>query len=105
MPYGISKHLFDQIISTIAGNQHVESAILFGSRAKGNFKPGSDVDIVLKGEELKLKDVLDLQNQLDDQNQPYLFDIIIFQDITEPALVDHIERCGVYIYRKSVASI
>jgi uncharacterized protein len=100
MPYGLSDILFGQILSTLASNQKVESAILFGSRAKGTFKPGSDVDIVLKGPELTVKDIFFFQNQLDDIDQPYSFDFILFHTITEPALINHIKRTGIAIYRR-----
>ena len=101
MPYGLNDTNFGQILSVLAMNQQVESAILFGSRAKGTYKPGSDVDIALKGPELKLKDILALQNLLDDFDQPYIFDLILYHTITEPALISHIEKTGIEIFRRT----
>ena len=101
MPYGLNDTNFGQILSVLAMNQQVESAILFGSRAKGTFKPGSDVDIALKGPALKLKDILALQNLLDDFDQPYIFDLILYHTITEPSLISHIERTGIEIFRRT----
>jgi len=101
MPFGISDLHFNQIISVLDQNQYVISAMLFGSRAKGNFKPGSDVDIALIGAELTLKDVFNLQNQLDDYDQPYIFDLILYDSITEPALISHIHRVGIEIYHRT----
>jgi uncharacterized protein len=100
MPFGLSDIYFSQILSTFTMNQHVERAILFGSRAKGTYRPGSDVDIALEGPDLNLKDILLLQNQLDDFDQPYLFDLILFHTITEPALISHIEKTGIEIFRR-----
>jgi len=100
MPFGISESLFDQIVSLFEQNPHVIKAILFGSRAKGNYKPGSDVDIAISGKDLTLQDILSLQNHLDDLDQPYIFDIILFDSITEPALINHIERAGIEIYHR-----
>lgn len=50
--YGLSKETIDMIISKICENKKVEKIILFGSRAKGNFKKGSDVDIAVFSENL-----------------------------------------------------
>ena len=55
----------------------VEEAILYGSRAKGNFKPGSDIDIVLRGEKLNLHVLNKISLDLDDLFLPYTFDISI----------------------------
>jgi uncharacterized protein len=100
MPYGLNIQLFEQLLTFLEKNPVIESATLFGSRAKGNFKPGSDVDIAIKGKGLSLKDVFLIQNQLDDLDQQYLFDIIIYENISEPALVEHIDRAGIEIYKK-----
>jgi hypothetical protein len=52
--------------------------ILYGSRAKGNYKDGSDIDITLIGKNLKLKTVYETQEALEELNLPYIFDISIF---------------------------
>jgi uncharacterized protein len=104
MPYGINDTSYSQLLSLFEQNKKVESAILFGSRVKGNFRPGSDVDIVLKGEGLTLKDIIEIQNKLDDFDQPYIFDLILYHYITEPALISHIHRVGVEIFNSRVVS-
>ena len=47
--YGLLDPEFDEIVRTISFRDTVESALIFGSRAKGNYRSGSDVDIALKG--------------------------------------------------------
>jgi predicted nucleotidyltransferase len=101
MPFGISDEVFSEIIQIFKEHEHIEKAILFGSRAKGTYKPGSDIDIALNGQELNLKDVLSMQNRLDDLDQPYFFDLVILNSITEDGLKQHIERVGVEIYSKA----
>ncbi|MCD8274965.1 MAG: nucleotidyltransferase domain-containing protein [Alistipes sp.] len=75
--------------------------ILYGSRAKGNYKPFSDVDIVLIGDELTQQDLNRIVLEVDDLLLPYQFDIAIFQNLTNPELIDHIRRRGIVIYDKS----
>lgn len=100
-PFGINDELFVEIIQIFKEHEHIEKAILFGSRAKGTHKPGSDIDIALNGENLNLKDILSMQNRLDDLDQPYFFDLVIMSSITEDGLKQHIERVGVEIYSKA----
>ena len=78
----------------------VESAILFGSRAKGDFKNASDIDIAVKGTQVDLNCILDLHNDFDDLMLPYKFDLVNFNHIDEPDLIDHINRIGFEIYSK-----
>ena len=61
---------------------NIEKAIIFGSRAKGNFKNGSDVDLALKGNQLKLEIVHEVSLLLNEEtNMPYQFDVLSYFDI------------------------
>ncbi len=77
----------------------LEKVILFGSRAMGNHKQGSDVDLAVKGilnqdTVFKIKDLLEESTTL-----PYFFDVVDYQTIKNPALKNHINKDGVEIYR------
>ena len=100
MPYGLEKNDVELIINVLETNNKVSKALLFGSRAKGNFEPGSDIDIAIKGAELKLNDVIDLRIAFDELLLPYKFDIVIYNRISEPDLLDHIKRVGIELYTK-----
>ncbi len=98
--YGISQSDIQEIISAIVQNDKITKIILFGSRAKGNFKAGSDIDLALVGLDLKLNDILDATIEIEKLNLPYKFDLIIYNRITESALIEHIERKGIILYNK-----
>ncbi|MCD4698047.1 MAG: nucleotidyltransferase domain-containing protein [Bacteroidales bacterium] len=98
--YGLSGSDINNIISVLKNNRKINEIILFGSRAKGNFSGGSDIDIALKGDNLKLNDVIDASIEIDNLFLPYKFDLIIFNRIKEPALIDHINRVGKVIYER-----
>ena len=66
----------------------------------GNYKPGSDIDITIKGENLNLDVINKIDLVLDDLLLPYTFDISIFTQINNPSLVDHINRVGIVFYKK-----
>lgn len=76
--------------------------IIYGSRAKGNYRKGSDIDLVLKGENLTINDVLKLEDDLDELLLPYLFDISILHHIKNPNLLGHIERVGKIFYKSTI---
>ena len=78
--------------------ENIEQVILYGSRAKGNYKPFSDVDIVLSGDKLEFMDLYRVILTIDDLLLPYLFDISLYKDLDSPDLIEHIRRVGIVIY-------
>lgn len=78
----------------------VEQAVLYGSRAKGNFRPGSDIDLTLKGD-LSYRDLLDIELALDDLLLPWKIDLSLYSQIDNPALVEHIGRVGRTFYARN----
>lgn len=76
----------------------VEKVIIYGSRAKGNFRPGSDIDLTLYGENLDGSTLSYILVDLDDLNMPYMLDVSLFDQIASEDLLDHIERVGKVFY-------
>ena len=103
--FGLLEMDMDAIIQTLSKQPKVESAYIFGSRAKGNFKNGSDVDIALKGSDLDFDTVSHISYWLNEETtMPYQFDIVNYHSIREPALLEHIDRVGVPFYGQSQES-
>ena len=84
--------MFEQIIEVLHDNPLVEEAIIYGSRAMGLHKAGSDTEVVLKGEELTLQDLNRIRLALDDLIRPYTFDLSLFHHIDNEELLAHIGR-------------
>jgi uncharacterized protein len=105
MSHGLSKNTIDRICGVLARFKEVDEVVLYGSRAKGNFRKGSDVDLTLKGEGLDLKLLNKISLDFDDLLLPYTFDISIFRQIKNQDLLDHIERVGVVFYRRGSGCI
>ena len=76
-------------IKNILKTNHVDKAIIFGSRAKGNYKKGSDVDIAIIGDERKVAYCLN-----EESNLAYFFDIVNLEKIQNTSLMEHINRVG-----------
>ena len=89
------------IMQVLRKHPKVERAFIFGSRAKGNFKNGSDVDIALKGTDLDFDTISQVSYWLNEEtNMPYRFDVLNYESINEPKLQEHIDRVGIEIYNR-----
>ena len=97
--FGLTPADLKKMLSVFEQYETIEEVVLYGSRAKGNYRPGSDIDLTLKGAELNLKTLNRISNELDDLLLPYCFDLSIFTQIENEDLIDHIHRVGVMIYQ------
>ena len=100
MIYGLKKEIVNDLKKVFSDFPEVEEVILYGSRAKGNYKPGSDVDLTFKGNNLSLKILNKISLRIDDLFLPYTFDLSVFEHIENKDLIDHIQRIGQIFYRK-----
>jgi len=91
--FGLSETTIEAIRRALAECPGLEKVIIYGSRAKGTFRPGSDIDLALHGS-VSDDDLLRLLNRLDELDTPYLFDVIRYQDIDSDELRAHIARAG-----------
>ncbi len=99
--YGLSAKALEEIRSAFLQCPKIEKVMLYGSRAKGNYRNGSDIDITLMGEGLTLHNsVYPLMDIFEESFLPYSFDISIFKDIENKNLVEHIERVGKVLYER-----
>jgi predicted nucleotidyltransferase len=101
MNSGLSEKAVAQIRAVFSKHPEVEKVILYGSRAKGNYKTGSDIDLTLLGTELTLKLVGQIQSEFEEGLLPYHFDLSIFSQITHSDLIEHIQRVGVVFYERN----
>ena len=90
------------IKSILSSYQDVETVYLFGSRAKGNFRLGSDVDLAIMNEGVSTKTVTKLQNEFIDSSLPFRIDLVDFSSLTEQEFIDHINRVGIPFYKQGV---
>lgn len=91
-----------EIIGRIFSRQpHVEEAIVFGSRAKGNYKPGSDIDMAIKGPNLTRADLCALAGDFEESLLPFFVDLQPYSSISNPELKGHIDRVGITIYKRN----
>ena len=100
MKYGLTQDTIDQISDVFAQFSVIEKAVLYGSRAKGDYKPGSDIDLTLFGANLTFATCASIEDALDDLLLPYKIDLSLFDQLDHAPLREHIARVGVPFYPK-----
>lgn len=98
LQFGLKESIISQINSVFSNYPDIEKAVIYGSRAKGNYRNGSDIDITLLGENLTLAQLNRIETQLDDLMLVYSTDISLFKYIDAPDLIEHINRVGKVFY-------
>jgi len=91
----------EKIQRVLARHPQVREAVLFGSWAKGTSKPGSDIDIALKGSGMSLEVLNRISRDLDDQLIPNAIDLCIYDRIKDQDVLSHIHRVGKTIYSRT----
>ncbi len=100
MTHELSHDELTRICCVLETAATLEQAVLFGSRAVGQARRGSDVDIMLYGQELQGRDVAEIAGLLDETTLPYQFDLLRRQDVTNEALLEQVEKFGKVIFRR-----
>ena len=95
---GLNETEAEEIQEIFACHPEVEKVILYGSRAKGNYKSASDIDITLVGLNLTIQQKI--ESELDDLLLPYKFDVSVYHEISNKGLIEHIERVGKIFFVK-----
>lgn len=100
MKYGLTDEALARIEGVFVKFPAVDQVLLYGSRAKGNYRPGSDIDLTFLGDGLDEKLMSQIEAELEELLLPYQFDLSIFSKITHPELIDHIQRLAEVCYSK-----
>lgn len=95
---GLPQHALERLLPIFDAYPEVDRVILFGSRAKGNFRQGSDIDLCLVAPTLTMSRCFALENALDDLLLPWKIDLVRWDEIDNPDLRSHIQRCGLLLW-------
>ena len=98
--FGLSAKDCRLIENVFRNYESIRVVVIYGSRAMGQFQPGSDIDLTIIASDFTLSDLFRLKNDLDDLNLPYKFDLSNKDQIENPNLIDHINRVGQIFYQK-----
>ena len=103
--FGLKQSDIEAIVKVLQGFPAIETALIFGSRAMGNYKRGSDIDIAIKGEDVTFNISSKISYLLNEETpMPYFFDVVHYEQIVNDNLIDHINRVGMAFYTNSTLS-
>ena len=105
LQFGLPPATLAKLNSVFAQHSAIDSVLLYGSRAKGNYRTGSDIDLTIKGSEIPYAEFMQIVNQIDDLMLPYTVDLSQYKQLENVELVAHIDRVGVEIYAGNVERI
>ena len=97
---GLSQATLDKLNSVFKQHSNIDLVLIYGSRAKGNYRPGSDIDLTIKGSALEFAELMQIDDQIDDLLLPYTVDLSQYDQLTDAGLISHIDRVGVVIYNR-----
>ena len=98
--YGLSPQVIEDIAGVLRRHPNISRAIIFGSRAKGNYSEGSDIDLALVGEGISYRQLLDIGIGLDDLGLQYRVDLVDYRKVAGSPRREHIDRVGRTFYSK-----
>lgn len=101
MNHGLPAAGVRQIQTVLSRHPAVERAVLYGSRAKGTSKPGSDIDLTLVGDDLDDRCLSRIEDELEELLLPWRIDLSLFSRLTHAELREHIERVGRVFYERA----
>lgn len=99
MKFGLKDKDITAISAVFSLYENIDTVLLYGSRVKGNYKPGSNIDLTIDGN-LTFYEQMRLENELDDLLLPYKIDLSVKHKISNPDLLEHIQRVGKVFYQK-----
>ena len=97
--FGLSQKTISSIQSVLQKHENIQKAVIYGSRAKGNYREGSDIDLTLYGY-ISFKNFSTILDEIDDLLLPYTIDLSVYENLKNVKLKEHIDRVGQVFYEK-----
>jgi uncharacterized protein len=92
--HGLSAQDLEKILSVFERFPEIREVILYGSRALGKYRPGSDIDLTIRSSSIEPKRLNQLRTELEALSTPYTFDLSVFEELQNSDLIEHIRRVG-----------
>ena len=99
--FGLPDKTINLINEIFSKYPEIEKVIIYGSRARGDYQNGSDIDLTIIGD-ISVNDKIHISGLIDDLPIPYMCDLSIYENIKNENLVEHIDRVGQVFYEKKI---
>ncbi|MEL7639682.1 MAG: nucleotidyltransferase domain-containing protein [Solidesulfovibrio sp.] len=103
MQFGLNEKTIEKIRSVLSRHPAIDKVVLYGSRAKGTHKLGSDIDLTMYSDDLSQKEMNQILDEIDSLDLPYIVDLSLFRELTHASLLDHIQRVGIVFYSRKLS--
>jgi predicted nucleotidyltransferase len=98
MKFGLSDTVIQELQDVFRRHANIRKVLIFGSRSKGNYRAGSDIDLALIGTGIDYRQILDISLEIDDLGLLYSIDLLDYQSKAGTPIGDHIDRVGQVFY-------
>jgi predicted nucleotidyltransferase len=98
MRFGLSDTVIQELQDVFRRHANIRKVLIFGSRSKGNYRAGSDIDLALIGTGIDYRQILDISLEIDDLGLLYSIDLLDYQSKAGTPIGDHIDRVGQVFY-------
>ena len=98
MKFGLSETVIKELQEVFRHHTNIEKVLIFGSRSKGNYRAGSDIDLAVIGDNLDYNQILDIICEIEDLELLYSVDLLDYQKKKGTPIGDHIDRVGQIFY-------
>ncbi|MCG8319853.1 MAG: nucleotidyltransferase domain-containing protein [Cytophagales bacterium] len=105
-PFGISEKSYNLLVNAFSKYPEVEEVLIFGSRAKGNYKRGSDIDLAIKGKRCNDLTAINIQGYFNEELPiPYYVDVVYYDELEHQELKEHIDRVGINFFESKLPHV
>lgn len=98
MKFGLSDTVIRELQDVFRRYANIEKVLIFGSRSKGNYRAGSDIDLAVIGKDIDYNQLLSILCEIDDLELLYSVDLLDYQKKKGTPIGDHIDRVGQIFY-------
>ena len=95
--FGLKDYVVEDIKKVLSKYECLEKAVIFGSRARGDYKKASDIDIAIYAKDLTSTTVNMIRNAFDELDIIYTVDVVDYYKISKEALKRNIDKEGILI--------
>lgn len=96
--FGLPERTINELLAYFKSRPEIEKVVIYGSRAKGTYRTGSDIDFAIWSDAGKITGVA---TELDDLPTPYMFDVTNYKTLTHEGIKDSIDKDGKLFYQRN----
>ena len=98
--FGLREGIIDEIVNVISKYEEIDKAVVFGSRARGDYKKTSDIDLGIFSSNISSTKLNLLRDNIDTLDIIYKVDVVHFESLNKEGIIKNIKSEGVIIYSR-----